>query len=384
MTVHSYDEWSRLKEVIVGSPMNFQCHNLELSFKLFLHDNAFFTFWYPSYLASRDSPDQDTPSSKADSPRSVVGKQYLQELTEDIEEFVSTLTQLGVKVFRPKPLESVDEFSTPYWKSSTVPALNVRDQALILGQEILETAPQVRTRFFENDLLKPVFYHYFRHGARWTVMPRPLMTDKSFDLSYAFRDSVACIEKIYDTSPSPYDVGFEMMIDGAQCLRLGRHLLVNVANENHELACQWLARHLEGRFSILRAYRLADHHIDSMVLPLRPGMLLLRSPEVKERLPAPLKNWDCIYCPEPKENMFPTYDESDLVLASKYIDLNVLSVDDETVIVNAAFPELARELERHGFTPITVRHRHRRIFGGGFHCFTLDMVREGGPEDYLS
>ena len=41
-------------------------------------------------------------------------------------------------------------------------------------------------------------------------------------------------------------------------------------------------------------------------------------------------------------------------------------------------------LERRGFTVVPVRHRHRRLFGGGFHCFTLDTVRRGGPEDYLS
>ena len=42
-----------------------------------------------------------------------------------------------------------------------------------------------------------------------------------------------------------------------------------------------------------------------------------------------------------------------------------------------------RTPEQHGFTPIPLRHRHRRLFGGGFHCFTLDTVRDGGPEDYF-
>ena len=36
-----------------------------------------------------------------------------------------------------------------------------------------------------------------------------------------------------------------------------------------------------------------------------------------------------------------------------------------------------------GFTVVPVRHRHRRLFGGGFHCFTLDTVRAGGCEEYL-
>ena len=39
--------------------------------------------------------------------------------------------------------------------------------------------------------------------------------------------------------------------------------------------------------------------------------------------------------------------------------------------------------KKHGCPVVPVRHRHRRLFGGGFHCFTLDTVREGGPEDYL-
>ena len=48
------------------------------------------------------------------------------------------------------------------------------------------------------------------------------------------------------------------------------------------------------------------------------------------------------------------YESDDLILTSKYIDLNVLSVDPEKVIVNALFPELIKTLEKHGFTPIPI------------------------------
>jgi N-dimethylarginine dimethylaminohydrolase len=40
--------------------------------------------------------------------------------------------------------------------------------------------------------------------------------------------------------------------------------------------------------------------------------------------------------------------------------------------------------DREGFTVVPVRHRHRRLFGGGFHCFTLDTVRDGPVENYLT
>jgi glycine amidinotransferase len=265
-----------------------------------------------------------------------------------------------------------------------LPPLNVRDNTLILGDEIIETPPMIRARYFETQFLTPIFAEYFRRGARWSVMPRPMMTDRSFDLSYA-RTSTAGgpVEPIEDPRPSRYDVGVEMLFDGAQCLRLGRDIVVNIATENHALACDWLERHLEGRFRFHRVYRLSDSHLDSMVLALRPGTLLVRTPAVADQLPEPLRHWDLITPPPPAGNAFPTYEDDDLVLTSPFIDLNVLSVDPETVLVNEACPELARELERRGFTVVPVRHRHRRLFGGGFHCFTLDTVRDGGAEDYL-
>ena len=150
------------------------------------------------------------------------------------------------------------------------------------------------------------------------------------------------------------------------------------------MACDWLERHLDGRFRIHRVYRLSDSHVDSMVLALRPGTLLVRHKGVADFLPEPLRKWDQIIPPPPEGNAFPEYDDDDLILASPYIDLNVFSVSPDTVLVNEACPELMRCLERHRFSVIPVRHRHRRLFGGGFHCFTLDTVREGGPEDYLS
>jgi glycine amidinotransferase len=175
-----------------------------------------------------------------------------------------------------------------------------------------------------------------------------------------------------------------MMLDAAQCIRFGKDILINVATRNHYIGFQWLQRHFEGKFNFHMVYQFADNHIDSIVLPLRPGKLLLRNPQFLDQLPAPLQKWDIIYPPEPTENIFPQYEEDDLILTTKYIDLNVLSINEETVIVNSLFPELIKTLEQHGFTAIPVQHRHRRIFGGGFHCFTLDTVREGSLEDYFN
>ncbi|MFI0982561.1 glycine amidinotransferase [Streptomyces sp. NPDC021093] len=385
MKLNSFDEWSPLKEVIVGSAENYISHERELSFDLFFHDNiandnASRSEWYYPRLNSRA-----TSAAHTNGRRVPIKDRYVAELCEDLEGIADALRGLGANVLRPLDVHpTTSEIRTPAWPASVVPPLNVRDNTLIVGDEIIETSPMVRSRYFETQLLKPVFQRYFQAGARWTVMPRPMMTDASFDLSYV-REGTAGgpTEPIVDPQASPYDVGIEMMFDGAQCLRLGRDIVVNLSTAHHALAVDWLERHLEGRFRIHRVHKLSDSHIDSMVLALRPGTLLVRSEKVAEKLPEALRGWDLIVPPEPESDNFPRYDDDDLILTSPFIDLNVFSVDPRTVLVNEACPELMRKLEQHGFTVVPVRHRHRRLFGGGFHCFTLDTVREGGPEDYL-
>lgn len=380
MKLNSHNDWDPLKEIVVGSAENYISHERDLSFDLFFHENLFRSDWaYPRIGKSRESREFNLSWN--------IKEKYVEELNEDVEGLVKILESLGIVVHRPMPLPfnagAIRGFG---WESIPVPALNIRDNTLILGDEIIETSPAVRSRYLETRLLAPVFMKYFADGANWTTMPRPILTDMSFDLSYA-RDTETTLggptEPIEDPEASLYDVGYEMMLDGAQCLRLGRDIIVNIANQNHSLACDWLERHVGERYRIHRVYRMSDNHIDSMLLALRPGVFLARHDGIKDLLPEPFKKWKFIVPPQPSENSFPIYDEGDLVLTSPYIDLNVLSVSPETVLVNEAGIDLIRTLEHEGFNVIPVRHRQRRLFGGGFHCFTLDTVRESGLEDYV-
>ncbi|MFD0396404.1 hypothetical protein ACFQ3Z_46125 [Streptomyces nogalater] len=204
-----------------------------------------------------------------------VKQRYAEELHEDVETLAATLTNLGVTVHRPIPLPpDAARIAGLGWQAAPTPALNIRDNTLILADQIIETPPAIRSRYLETQLLHRVFRAYQDSGARWTVMPRPTLTDLSFDLSYA-RDTATTLggptEPIDDLRPSPYDVGLEMMLDGAQVLRLGRDLVVNVAQDNHDQGLRWLQRHLGHDYRIHRVWRMADNHIDSMVLALKPG-----------------------------------------------------------------------------------------------------------------
>lgn len=363
--VNSYDEWTSLREVIVGSSINYDAHDVDTSFRLFYYDN--FQPTRSKYRRGLDIPTR-----------------YVDELQEDVDGFVRALQDCGVVVHRPTNLANRKIISSPFWSAQETPPLNIRDQTIILGDLILETAPHIRSRYFENDYLKPIFYRYFLAGSRWLSMPRPTLAKGSLDPGFFADQGIDMTELMDDLhGPELVGVGHEIIFDGAQCIRIGRDVLVNVANRNHALALFWMQCNLPDHFRFHRLNAIADSHIDSVIVPLRPGLLLLRSPEYLPQLPAPLQRWDVIYPPEVPDSRFPKYDDFDINLTSKYIDINVLSIDENTVVVNSLCPELTRTLENHGIDVVPVQHRHRRLFAGGFHCFTLDTVRSGGCEDYF-
>ncbi|XKK40795.1 hypothetical protein HFP72_10040 [Nocardiopsis sp. ARC36] len=96
-------------------------------------------------------------------------------------------------------------------------------------------------------------------------------------------------------------------------------------------------------------------------------------------MPEPLKGWDVLWCPPMTGG--PTAVPH--TLSTPWVGMNLLMVDEGTAIVDGDQTELVRLLEGRGITVVPLRLRHSRVLGGGFHCVTLDTVREGGPEDYL-
>jgi glycine amidinotransferase len=364
--VNSFDEWSRLREVVVGRAESWRSFELDTSFRLFYFDNV-----------------RPVLQTKAGGAHLEIPARLLDELEEDIEGLVEALTACGVTVHRPTRLNEQARVQTPYWSSETTPALNVRDQAIVLGDTIVETAPHVRARYFENDLLRHIFYRFLRAGSRWVAMPRPSLARGSLDPSF-FAGDAEVDEIMLDREATELDaVGHELIFDGAQCMRFGRDVIVNVGNQNHALGFAWLEANFSDRFNFHLLDGIADSHIDSIVVPLRPGLLMVRSPEYLDKLPVQLKKWDMVFPPAVDDSRFPDYSDFGFNIASRYIDINVLSVDENTVVVNSLCPELIEELERHGMNVVPVRHRHRRLFGGGFHCFTLDLVRDGSPDQYF-
>jgi hypothetical protein len=102
-----------------------------------------------------------------------------------------------------------------------------------------------------------------------------------------------------------------------------------------------------------------------------------------ETLPEILKQWEVIYSP-PMENT-DRYDAEYLSksVGSKWIDMNVFSINPDLVVVDRDQTALIKLLERHGLEVIPLKLRHSKMLGGGFHCVTLDIRRAGSLERYF-
>jgi hypothetical protein len=57
-------------------------------------------------------------------------------------------------------------------------------------------------------------------------------------------------------------------------------------------------------------------------------------------------------------------------------DVNVLSINPDTVCVTGDNPEILKQLRKHGVDPVVIPWRHRFFVDGGLHCITLDLCRE--------
>lgn len=357
--VNSHNDWDPLEEVIVGTPYHADYH-VDTSFRIFFHENIIEPLNRGVFQQGQSYHVKPTNELK-------------EECLEDLEGFVKILEDFDVTVRRPDVLTTVPTVRTLDWEAPAGHALMSRDPFMIVGNEIIETSPQVRSRFFEGDLYKQLFTEYFKGGAKWTVAPKSRLLENNFDYGYV-------LERGWE-GKAPEDPFYEIMFDGAQILRLGRDLIFNVSTENHRMGAQWLQRHLGDDYRV-STVEVSDNHIDGLLIALRPGLLLVRDVVDLAKLPKSLQDWDVIRY-ERYDKPVEVHQDGVPFLASQTIGINVLSLDEDHVVVQDIQEPLMRSLEKHGITSIPCRWRHGRSLGGGFHCMTLDVRRSGGLESYL-
>jgi scyllo-inosamine-4-phosphate amidinotransferase 1 len=339
VAVSTHTEWDALREVVLGIAAGAQVPRVK--------DESLHAVDYGAVPDAEFARIQVGPY-----PRRII-----EETEEDLETFAAQLRQLGIRVHRPATADFSVRRQVGRWYVDGYSAYCPRDTVLTVGTHAIETPMALRHRQDEARLL--------RHIVQTVRAPAPLLLDSLYDRS---------------TLGVPTLRNDEPVFDAANCLKCGRDILFLIANTGNQAGADWLQAFLGSRY---RVHPLRDIyafvHIDSSIVPLRPGLVLLNAERVNEHnMPAFLRSWDKIYAPEPAS--IPC--EAGWGAASKWIALNLLSLSPELVVVEQRQTALMRALARHGIQSLPIQLRHARTMKGGPHCVTLDLVRDGILEDY--
>jgi len=272
MKISSYNEWGKLRSVVVGSATN---ANWPTNDPVFAEESKK-TTW------------TETPV-----PSGAVPQWIVDETNEDLSILIDTLRQLDITVYQPYDLD----FPRIGGMYNYCP----RDRLIIAGTKIIDPAMMYPCRDQELSALGFVV----EAAERMITMPR--------------------------------DQG--MTLDAANVCRMND---------------RWL--YLESPSGV----------------PLREGLVALNASRVNQvNCPKVFDGWEKIWVQDVVAQDFYEYP-----YASKWVGMNVLSIDENTVVIDAAQTQLIKDLERCGITSIPLTLRHARTLGGSFHCVTLDLVRE--------
>lgn len=258
-------------------------------------------------------------------PSGPVPDWIIQEANEDLDELAGVLKSLNVEVLRPGDLD-FQELDGMY---NYCP----RDRLLVYGDTVVNPAMMYPCRDMEIECYKDIA----DAADNYVFMPRHE----------------------------------GMTLDAANIARLNDKWIFLESASGNRAAYDWLCTQFPTvDIELVNFY--AGVHIDSTIVPLREGLVLVNGSRVTtENLPRVLKDWEVIYCNHVEEQGFFQYP-----YASKWIALNMLVVNPYTVIVDKDQPMLIDLLEKNQFMVIPMQLRHSRTLGGGFHCVTLDLHRE--------
>ena len=322
----SKNEWDPLKSVIVGIADNARIPNSSISLRTVNYADLSFS----EYLAVKHG---------------LYPQQVIDEANEDLEILCEFLREQDVDVFRPTSNEPNYYNYCP------------RDTVLVHDDLILATPMALSSR---RDEWRANKKHFDLDSLVVAPLPESLETYNSAAIG---NPNVLALHE------------HEPIFDAANILRCNDDLFYLVSNTGNKKGAEYLQEVVGPTKRVHTIENVYSYlHLDSTIALLREGLMLLNPSRIKsvDQLPEVLRNWDIIWAPEPVDiGHYPGYCN-----ASKWVSVNLLSVNPNLVVLEEHQVNLQIELEKHGINCAMLPMRHARTLGGTFHCVTLDLIRQ--------
>ncbi len=260
-------------------------------------------------------------------PTGAVSQDIVDQANRELDTLSETLIRYGATVYRPEPMNFVETQGMYNYCP--------RDRLLIYGDTVVDV-----------NMMYPCRNQEIKNYSRLLSDARNILT-------------------------MPRDQ--DMVLDAANICRLGDTWLFLESASGNRVAYEWLCDQFpEVTIELCNFY--AGVHIDSTIVPLRQGLVLLNASRVNpDNCPRAFDSWEKIWV---TDDMIVPQSFYQYPYASKWIAMNMLALDPETVILDAEQTQLSTILKQHGIDTIPLTLSHSRTLGGGFHCVTLDTRRQ--------
>jgi N-dimethylarginine dimethylaminohydrolase len=276
------------------------------------------------------STTKDFRSKFKSAPVGKVPNTIIYQTNNALESFKKLLERHGVNVLRPEPIN--------YQERNGFGCYSPRDSILIIGDKAICSPMHLKDRLMEQEALTP------------HLIGRSL-------IMYPEQDS-------------------EYMFDAANVMRCNNEILFLISSTGNYGGARWLQNVLGNEYRITTIPKTVYHgsHLDSTIVPLREGLVMLNAERVTEdTIPSFMESWDKLWISKDDIKDTPTITQP---ICTKWIALNVLSINPELVVCDPDQFILREKLNRVGIESIGVKLPHARYLLGGHHCTTLDTIRE--------
>ena len=260
-------------------------------------------------------------------PSGPVPQWIVDEANRELDLLSETLLRYGATVFRPKTMNFVETQGMYNYCP--------RDRLLIWGDTVVDV-----------NMMYPCRNQEIKNYARLMAETQNILT-------------------------MPRNQG--MVLDAANVCRLGDTWLFLESASGNRAAYDWLCEKFpQVKIELCNFY--AGVHIDSTIVPLHEGLVMLNADRVNaDNCPRAFDYWEKIWV---TDEMIVPQEFYQYPYASKWIAMNMLVLDPQTVILDSAQTQLITILNKAGIDTIPLTLSHSRTLGGGFHCVTLDTRRK--------
>ena len=273
---------------------------------------------------------KDFRSKWKNAPSGAVANTIIYQTNKALEIFKEVLIAEGVNVLRP--------YEINYQERNGFGCYSPRDSILIVGNKAICSPMYFKDRMMEQEAILP--HISSRSFITW-----------------------------------PEDT--EDMFDAANVMRCNNDILYLISSTGNFGGARWLQDVLGHEYRVTTIPKTVYHgsHLDSTIVPLREGLVMLNSARVTEdTIPLFMKSWDKLWILEEDIIDIPTVTSP---ISTKWMALNLLSINPELVVCDPDQYILREKLNSVGIESIGVKLPHAKYLLGGHHCTTLDTIRTG-------